>query len=241
MNVLTKTIWGESSVRASEEEPVSGKQGGGTASDPYDKGNEEVQQGEARSPAVRGHSQRSVEEDAKNANAAAAASASSVSATQRDGPSDATEHTGDPTSGAQPTQKQQGADRPAEAPDSSAPSIKDQSKADKKSGKPAMPHTDTEREELMKTGEFPHDPEDHSGEPMHMHVSPTDNKSSSAEPDRGDGKTSRSASVAQEGGAPHGKTLGTGQQYVKSSGVAAEGGDFDATKPGAGQEATRKI
>ena len=27
---------------------------------------------------------------------------------------------------------------------------------------------------------------------------------------------------------------GTGQQYVKSSGVAAEGGDFDAAKPGAG-------
>ena len=28
--------------------------------------------------------------------------------------------------------------------------------------------------------------------------------------------------------------LGTGQQYVKTSGVAAEGGDFDASKPGAG-------
>jgi len=27
---------------------------------------------------------------------------------------------------------------------------------------------------------------------------------------------------------------GTGKEYVKSSGVAAEGGDFDASKPGAG-------
>ena len=30
------------------------------------------------------------------------------------------------------------------------------------------------------------------------------------------------------------KDSGTGQKYVKSSGVAAEGGDFDAAKPGAG-------
>jgi hypothetical protein len=27
---------------------------------------------------------------------------------------------------------------------------------------------------------------------------------------------------------------GTGQKYVKTSGVAAKGGDFDASKPGAG-------
>lgn len=33
---------------------------------------------------------------------------------------------------------------------------------------------------------------------------------------------------------------GTGEQYVKSSGLAADGGDFDATKPGAGREADRK-
>lgn len=33
----------------------------------------------------------------------------------------------------------------------------------------------------------------------------------------------------------------TGEKYVKSSGFAAEGGDFDATKPGAGREADRKV
>ena len=33
---------------------------------------------------------------------------------------------------------------------------------------------------------------------------------------------------------------GTGEIWVKSSGVAADGGDFDATKPGAGREAERK-
>ncbi|KAI9849545.1 MAG: hypothetical protein M1838_000128 [Thelocarpon superellum] len=34
---------------------------------------------------------------------------------------------------------------------------------------------------------------------------------------------------------------GTGEQWVKTSGVAADGGDFDATKPGAGREADRLL
>jgi hypothetical protein len=32
---------------------------------------------------------------------------------------------------------------------------------------------------------------------------------------------------------------GTGEQYVKSSGMVADGGDFDASNPGAGREADR--
>lgn len=36
------------------------------------------------------------------------------------------------------------------------------------------------------------------------------------------------------------KSSGTGEQYVKSSGLKADGGDFDATNPGAGREADRK-
>jgi hypothetical protein len=37
------------------------------------------------------------------------------------------------------------------------------------------------------------------------------------------------------------KGEGTGEQYVKSSGLQADGGDFDATKPGAGREADRRL
>lgn len=33
---------------------------------------------------------------------------------------------------------------------------------------------------------------------------------------------------------------GTGEEWVKSSGLQADGGDFDATKPGAGREADRE-
>lgn len=34
---------------------------------------------------------------------------------------------------------------------------------------------------------------------------------------------------------------GTGEGYIKATGLAADGGNFDATKPGAGHEADRKI
>jgi len=34
---------------------------------------------------------------------------------------------------------------------------------------------------------------------------------------------------------------GTGEKYVKTTGLAADGGDFDATKPGAGREADRLL
>jgi len=47
--------------------------------------------------------------------------------------------------------------------------------------------------------------------------------------------------IAHEGGGEHGKETGTGEQYVKSTGVSATGGDFDATNPGASKEATRLL
>ncbi|KAK2604892.1 hypothetical protein N8I77_007785 [Diaporthe amygdali] len=45
----------------------------------------------------------------------------------------------------------------------------------------------------------------------------------------------------EDGPGAESKGEGTGEQYVKSSGLAADGGDFDATKPGAGREADRLL
>jgi len=70
------------------------------------------------------------------------------------------------------------------------------------------------------------DPDDHSGEPMKMH-DPTQ-------------QSERQGSVGQEGGGEHGKEKGTGEVWEKTTGLAAEGGDFDATRPGAGKEANRE-
>lgn len=69
------------------------------------------------------------------------------------------------------------------------------------------------------------DPDDRSGEPMKMH-----------DPSQQE----RQGSIGQQGGGEHGKEKGTGEKWEKSTGLASEGGDFDATRPGAGKEANRE-
>jgi hypothetical protein len=70
---------------------------------------------------------------------------------------------------------------------------------------------------------FEHDANDHSGEPLG-----TVKHQGSEE--QGDGQVPSQTSEKK----------GTGTEYVKSTGLAADGGDFDASKPGAGREADRK-
>lgn len=53
-------------------------------------------------------------------------------------------------------------------------------------------------------------------------------------------ESSGAGGTDEDGPGAESKGEGTGEQYVKSSGLAADGGDFDATKPGAGREADRK-
>jgi hypothetical protein len=143
-------------------------------------------------------------------------------------------------SGAVPQQKQQGADRPLDEPNAEQTGAvldKKDAAEDSAGSGPVHITSDQQREELAQKGELPHDPNDHSGEPMKMHAGGDPEKAVEGESMKQ--KTERSASVAQEGGGEHGKVKGTGEQWIKTSGMAAEGGDFDATKPGAGKEATR--
>jgi len=213
----SNAIWGENNTNTSTQsgtEPISGERGSGTTSDPYDHGNQD------ENPSTTTH--ESTTTSTSNTNNTLSSGANK-SAENRTGPSEATSSdvAGEPSS--TPVHKQQGADRPNEAPSSNS--------------NPKVPHSDAEREKLMETGgEFPRDPNDHSGEPLKMHDGTEyDNSDKSDKSEKKD----RSQSVSQEGGNPHGKTMGTGEQYVKSTGIPAEGGDFDASNPGAGQEATR--
>jgi len=206
----SKALWGEG-ANASGEEPISGQKGAGTTEEPYDKGNTESTTG-STNPAVNNTPSSGVDTTAN-----------------RDGPTSATgtSSAGDPKSGQTTEQKQQGADRPEDAPGpKDTEAIKDsknlaESSAEK-SGKPKVPHTDEEREEAMQKGEFPKDPNDHSGEPLKVH-------------DGSETKKERTESVSHEGGGTlGGPAKGQGTEVVKVTGVAADGGDFDATKPGAG-------
>ncbi len=118
----------------------------------------------------------------------------------------------DPQSGQKPMQKQQGGDRPEDEPSQK------QTEAVK-----------NEKEKTEGTADFKKGPNDRSGDPIHMH-----------------GGSDRRESVhpGQAGGDPHGEdkdNKGTGEQWVKTSGLATDGGDFDAAKPGAGKEADRTL
>lgn len=123
-----------------------------------------------------------------------------------------------PESGANIGQKQQGADRPGDEPSGEqVDAIKD-TKAK---------HEGAQAGDDDTTGGSappPKDPNDHAGDPLGTvdHGAP------------GQGQTKK-----EEGGKSEEK--GTGEKWVKTTGVAADGGDFDAKKPGAGKEAEREF
>ncbi|KAI9703128.1 MAG: hypothetical protein M1836_007693 [Candelina mexicana] len=125
----------------------------------------------------------------------------------------------DPKSGQKPLQKQQGADKPEDEPN----------KEETEALKSEKDKTEGKKSNDEGTADIKKDPSDHSGEPIHMH-SGSDRKGS--------------AHPGQAGGDPHGENKenkGTGEQWVKTSGLASDGGDFDAAKPGAGKEADRLL
>jgi len=76
---------------------------------------------------------------------------------------------------------------------------------------------------------------------------PMDDPSDQKKPSTSEGGAPKPLSGGASGGADggmkpdpgHGTGEGTGERYEKSTGVQAEGGDFDATRPGAGREADR--
>jgi len=234
----SKLIWGEGEQAqehtATNEtqgtEPISGEQGKGTASDPFDKGNSENPISGEPTPAT---STTTPSTGPNPTSAAAGGVPHPEHETSKTGvvgnmtsdpkgsdvrPSESAAHAGAaPESGAAPAQKQQGAANPTDEPSTKSKSTTN--------------IDDIDGEEALKK----RDPNDHSGEPMHMHGAGEEKTSTKIE-DR------RESKAGQPGGQDMGKEEhGTGEQWVKTSGLAAEGGDFDATKPGAGREADRLL
>lgn len=172
---------------------------------------------------------------------------STVPSTATDPISNTQPSTNDPATAVHSTateigQKHQGADRPTEAPNAAqTEAVKGKSDIGQKSQSDSdVKVTDANREQLATEGKLPTLPNDHSGEPMKMHTDTAKETSVDDADSTPEGKKDRLASVSHEGGGQHGKVEGTGEQWVKSTGLAAEGGDFDATKPGAAKEANRE-
>ncbi|KAI9740247.1 MAG: hypothetical protein M1834_004825 [Cirrosporium novae-zelandiae] len=125
-----------------------------------------------------------------------------------------------PDSGAVPHQKQQGADRPSEAPtDEQAGAIRE-----KKESAEVAQQKEPEIPEEPK--DFPKDPNDHSGEPL----------DEVKHEEQGEKKDEESSGQKGESDKD-----GTGEKWEKTTGLAADGGNFDATKPGAAREADRLL
>lgn len=230
-NSASKMIWGDKTgddTIESGQEPISGEQGKGTVEEPFDRGNEESPTSNPISNPITNPTSGTDPTETPSPNlhsAAAGGSPRPEHETDKTGvvggmgsdpkasdvrPTEASSNPGAaPESAASPTQKQQGAEKPGDAPtDEEAEGVKEKKE---------------EGEQALKK-----DPNDHSGESMHMHDAPK----TQAE--------QRESKVRNAGGQEHDKEeKGTGEQWVKTSGLAADGGDFDATKPGAGREADR--
>jgi hypothetical protein len=143
-----------------------------------------------------------------------------TSATASDAPSSSNDTSGagptasvgaDPSSAPQQTQKQQGADKPNDAP-------KEGSEEHSR-----IVETKKEAEDAAKV--------DTSG--------PGPNPLSQEKKDGG--STAATGGDGEDGPQKESHGEGTGEKYVKSSGMKADGGDFDAANAGAGREADREF
>ena len=116
-----------------------------------------------------------------------------------------------------------GPDVGAAAPESGSGPKQKQQGADRPTEEPTGEQVDAVKDEKDEAeGAMEKDPNDHSGQPLGQ----------AGKDDKGDSSQKDSMGSTS-------KEPGTGEKYVKSTGVAAEGGDFDATNPGAGREADR--
>ncbi|KAI0435178.1 hypothetical protein F5Y09DRAFT_293934 [Xylaria sp. FL1042] len=212
-----RAVWGEN--QPSTEEPVSGRTGDTSKGEPYDAGNMEPISSDTGNVAssngtAKGNVDKEPAEDAKFAKTTGTAVESEDTP---DNPSSNLKA----QSGPDDTSKGQGDTRPPEDPKTnpkSAPTdVNDApeegvNEAQKLEGPGPKPLAEVARE--------------NGGDAGNDSTSSVDKPKSNEKEDK---ETEEDAH----------KSGGTGEQYVKSSGLQADGGDFDATNPGAGKEADR--
>jgi len=246
---VTGAIWGTSNNEQSGTEPVSGQTGDTKKGEPYDAGNAETQNeqktteasgtsasnaaasstGPSTGPKQTGSGNTAAtgpirpEHETDKTGVTSAHQPGSASTSEKPSSSNDTSGKGpqpsvgaDPASAPQNTQKHQGADRPHESPDSKNESDDEGGEND------AIKATKKEAEDADKI--------DTSGpgpRPLEEKAKQGGGNAGGSEDDDGPQKES------------HGE--GTGEKYIKSSGMKADGGDFNAANAGAGKEADRLL
>ncbi|KAH8668354.1 hypothetical protein BX600DRAFT_254602 [Xylariales sp. PMI_506] len=221
-----KAIWGESK---NDQEPLSGVQGDTSKGEPYDKGNvEDPEAAVSSDPKETSESKSSDAEFAKTTGTAA-------------------------ESDKVPDNEQ----TDLKAKDTPADTSKGQN--DTRDPEDPQTHPKNNPTDVDDTGDGPNEGQKLEG----AGPKPVEEIAREHGGDAGKAKSSSSVDKAEggvvggeDGGGenadddedvdpsdPHAKSTGegTGEKYVKSTGLAADGGDFDATRPGAGREADRLL
>jgi len=220
-----KVVWGENEAN---KEPISGKLGDVSRGQPYDAGNLDA------SEYQRSH-------DSLDAAPNTEPAATGAPSTSTDTP--ASTDTSTPASTSNPAIPSIPSTAVGEAGSVSKPSVTDASGA-----QPSLSDTTAAQNDTR-------DPDDESAQveltgpgPRPLNIVAKEHGGDAGN-DREDGakaaasssSSSESEAKASTEAAEDSENLGSGQMYVKTSGLAADGGDFDATKPGAGKEADRLL
>lgn len=250
-HAASHAVWGEEEAKSGEE-PVSGETGKGTATDPYDAGNMEGMkcnnflylwncpgwrltkwlEQETTAEETSSSSQDNIASQ-KTPGSTGGSSDPKSTSERSPRPADPVAPTnatypvagglvGDPSTGTGSMSKHQGAGSPFDKPsDEQVSHIRDRKSVAEGVQSPALG----------------------DDEPVSSRDTATSQKlgaqDTSTPPSNVSGRRSTGTESTAESTQKSEAELGSGEKYVKSSGFAAEGGDFDATQPGAGREADR--
>lgn len=230
-NTATTAIWGDNRTK---EEPLNSVQGDVSQGEPYDAGNMDS-------------------DDTAKTNGHAEGLANDTAAEPKAHPvSDDTAKTSGHAEGLADDTAAEPKAQPVETLDSSTDKG-DLTKAQNDTRDPENPQTNPERKETKASENVDDstDGPDSGDNPVKIDgpgpkpiadvakeyggdagkAAPSENVDVAADQDEADGEGPQSKSMGE----------GTGEQYVKSSGLKADGGDFDASAPGAGREADRLL
>ncbi|KAI0402913.1 hypothetical protein F4802DRAFT_331343 [Xylaria palmicola] len=216
-----RAVWGEN--KPSTEEPVSGRVGDTSKGEPYDAGNmEPISADIGKEPSTDAVANTSPDGDSAKGNAGDAvfAKTTGTAAEGNDTPNNPSTDL-KARSGPDDTSKGQGDTRSPEDP-----------KTNPKSAPTDV--NDAQEEGLNEPQKL-----DGPGPKPIQEVAKENGGDAGNDSTSSIGSANKKEKETKESEVEKPTSNGTGEEYVKTSGLHADGGDFDATKPGAGREADR--
>lgn len=246
-SAATRAIWGDSaSANKSQStesgtEPLSGATGNTASGEPYDTGNKDPTNTKSATTPGKTETYYSPESGVSSHDVKKTDTFGNTAATGPIRPEHDTDKTG--MTSANQHSNSFGSDRPSNANDTSGPGAEPSVGADPASApqntqkqqgadRPREEPSSDEHTRIKETKANAEKAQDMDTNGPGPQPSSTTNNSATGPP---------SSSGDDNGLQKESHGTGTGEKYVKSSGLKADGGDFDAANPGAGKEADRLL